>query len=487
MKKLYLAAIVYLYLPFVVFLFGWTRLLIALPVTLLTGAALYFCYRRLTAELSDTIHFGRLELLLLFILFFGLCVVGGGGDLFIQDGDWHKHHAVLYSLVDYDWPVQYSGDVLLTYYLGQYIVPGFIGRLFAGSHVAAIWAQTVWNALGLWIAYLFTCQYLKVTGKWKRFFVFCIFVLWSGATNLGSFVYQALGNDASLCSYKWIDLNRVKVHFASNFDAIRGAFQHVVTPWICTAIFLNHKKEIAAYVMLALPLLFSATFGFVYFALILVVYAVYEFVRNKEKLRVIRQIFSPENLLLLPLTAVTLIYMGGNIFGDKPGVVGLDLLNMFYFRDFYLIFIAVEFVFYAVFLFREHRKDFLFYVILGELLLMPFISLGMFNDLCSRGSIPARFILMVYCIEQIFKYGAKNWRNFGIALIFLIGAWNTLDEMHVVVITSFEYGIGSEKNINNKIKTFDGYAENPTKRADEAYNYYTLHYSESLFYKIARK
>ena len=167
----------------------------------------------------------------------------------------------------------------------------------------------------------------------------------------------------------------------------------------------------------------------------------------------------------MPLTAVTLIYLGGNIFGDKPGVVGLDLLNMFYFRDFYLIFIAVEFVFYAVFLFREHRKDFLFYVILGELLLMPFIGLGMFNDLCSRGSIPARFILMVYCIEQIFKYGAKNWRNFGIGLIFLIGAWNTLDE----------------------IKTFDGYAENPTKRADEAYNYYTLHYSESLFYKIARK
>lgn len=349
MKKLYLAAIVYLYLPFVVFLFGWTRLLVALPVTLLTGAALYFCYRRLTAELSDTIHFGRLELLLLFILFFGLCVVGGGGDLFIQDGDWHKHHAILYSLVDYDWPVQYSGDVLLTYYLGQYIVPGFVGRILAGSHVAAVWAQTVWNALGLWIAYLFTCQYLKVTGKWKRFFIFCIFVFWSGATNLGSFVYQAIGNDASLCSYKWIDLNRVKVHFASNFDAIRGAFQHVVTPWICTAIFLNHKKEIAAYVMLALPLLFSATFGFVYFALILAAYAVYEFVQNKEKLSVIRQIFSPENLLLLPLTAVTLIYMGGNIFGDKPGVVGLDLLNMFYFRDFYLIFIAVDLFFMPCF------------------------------------------------------------------------------------------------------------------------------------------
>ena len=209
--------------------------------------------------------------------------------------------------------------------------------------------------------------------------------------------------------------------------------------------------------------------------------------QNKEKLSVIRQVFSPENLLLLPLTAVTLIYMGGNIFGDKPGTVGLDLLNMFYFRDFYLIFIAVEFVFYAVFLFREHRKDFLFYVITGELLLMPFISLGMFNDLCSRGSIPARFILMVYCIEQIYKYGAKNWRNFGIALIFLIGAWNTLDEMHVVVFTSFQYGIGSEQNINDNVKSFDGYAGNLTKRADEAFNYYTMNYSDSLFYKIARK
>ena len=487
MKKLYTIAICYLYLPMMIFIWGWTRLAVSIPVTVLTAAALYYCLKRITENKQEEFYFHIWELLLFFALAFAFFVFGGGGDIFFQDFDWNKHHAILYDLVQFKWPVVYQNDVLLTYYLGQYIVPAFIGKICGQSNVVALWAMTAWNALGLTIAYAIVCQYLKAKSIWKKVAVFFIMILWGGAINLGSAIYQALGHDATLGSFKWLDSNRLLVHFAGNLDALRGAFQHVIVPWISGAIFLKNRKEYSIYVMLALPLLFSSTFGFVYYVGILLACFVWDLLVAKEKKPVLTATFSFANFALLALSVVILIYLSGNFLAEKPYTMGWDLLNMFCRLDFYRIFIAVEFVGYMIFLFREKKKDILFYIILGELLFIPFVSLGLYNDLCSRGSIPARFILMVWCMEQVFQYGWKNWRNFGIAVIFFFAAFNALDEATETIRFTFGHGIGDERNLMLEWSSFDGWAANPDVRVDNAYNYYTLDYSQHAFYKIARK
>lgn len=487
MKKLYAAAIGYMYLPMMIFLWGWTRAAVSVPVTVLTFAALYYCFKRITQNETEEFFFSKWELLLFFALAFGFFIFGGGGDLFYQDFDWNKHHAILYDLVRFKWPVVYQKDVLLTYYLGQYIVPALIGKICGQSNVAALWAMTAWNALGLTIAYVLVCQYLKVKSVWKKTAVFFIILLWGGAINLGSAIYQALGHDATLGSFKWLDSNRLLVHFAGNLDALRGAFQHVIVPWISCGIFMKNRKEYGIYVMLALPLFFTSTFGFVYYVGILLACFVWDLLVAKEKKPVLRSTFSFANFALMALSIVILIYLSGNFLQEKPWMMGWDLLNMFCRLDFYLIFIVVEFAGYMIFLFREKKKDILFYIILGELLLIPFISLGLYNDLCSRGGIPARFILMVWCIEQVFDYGWKNWRNFGIAVLFCFSAFNALSEVDETVRNTMEYGIGAEGNIRLEWSSFDGWAGNPDVRVDNAYNYYTMNYSQHIFYKLARK
>ncbi len=93
---------------------------------------------------------------------------------------------------------------------------------------------------------------------------------------------------------------------------------------------------------------------------------------------------------------------------------------------------------------------------------------------------------MVWCMEQIYKFQWKNWRNFGVMLIFIFGAVNALDEAVGTVHGTLENGIGNERNVKLDWDFFDGWAGNPTVRMDNAYNYFTMDYSQSIFYKIAR-
>ena len=486
LKKLYACAVVYLYLPIFLFLFGWTKLWISIPIAMISSVGIYFGMQKIDYDTSKEFVIKKVDILLFFVLFMLLCIFCGGGDLFPQDYDWSKHHAIIRDLVMFRWPVKYDGDVMLTYYLGQYIVPAFIGKVCGKSMLIAIWAQTVWNALGLLIVFCFICQKIKADNIWKKIGVFFIIVFWGGATGFGSKVYQKMGNAATLMAYKWIDFSRVLVHFASNFDALRGAFQHLIVPWICCGMFLMNVKRVEIYVLLALPLFFSSTFGFVYFALLLIGCVVIERVREKNS-TVIKRVFSKSNLFLLPQAVIFLIYYAGNVFGDKPQTGGFRIINMLEHWQFYIVFIAVEFMGYVVFLFWYKKKDMLYYLVVVQLLIILFISMGLFNDLCSRGSIPARFILMVWCIEQLYE---KKWKyvwNWLIICIMLLAGINAYREMKEVYTLASYGGLGNKDLIMDDFISLNGKAGNIEIRVDEAYNYYTLNYSESLFKRIGRR
>jgi hypothetical protein len=479
-----IVAMAYLYIPLLIFVCGWTNIICALLVCICTIGAIGLTIKKYKWN-SEKLFFNGIEIIVVLVFFVCVCVVGGCGDLFLQDGDWNWRHAFLADLVNYKWPVIYDGNIMFTYCIGQFIVPALIGKIFK-SYTLAIWTLTIWNAVGLLIAYIISCKFLRTDKLWKKILVLLFFVLWSGATNLGSDIYDSVVNDVGLCSYKWIDLNRVRVHFASNFDSLRSAFQHVIVPWICCSIFMSEKDHYGIYVLLAVPMLFSASFGFVYFVGILLVYFIFQSIRSGWRKNIACAV-SVENILVLPLTFVLCVYLLGNVLGDKPETVGFDLINMFTRLDFYVIFILVEFIGYAIFLCSKNKNNILFWIILLELLFIPFVSYGMFNDLCSRGSIPARFILMLMCLEQIIEYKWKNRFNIGIMIIFLIGSINVMQEAASVIGCSFEKGIGNEKLIYNDLQTLNGVGGNPNLRADQAYNYYTFEYDKSLFYKISKK
>ena len=493
MKKIYKMMIVYIYLPILIFILGWINILIAIPLVAVMFISLLFAIKSFEdKKLGDKEYkptyitkyeyiTEALIALCIFSAFFTFC---GHNDLFPQDFDWHKHHAIFYDLMDKKWPVVYNqNNSLLTYYLGGYIIPSFIAKIFFGSRLVLKIAITLWNSVGMTLVYFFICEFIGIKRK-QRMLILLFMLTFSGVTNLGSFIYVHI-DGSRMVAFKWIDIYKIKVHFASNFDALRGAFQHVIAPWISCCLFLGNRRKYNIYVIIAIPLLFWATFGFFYLAIILLVYFIVDLIKSKKKLDVIKNAFSKENLLMLPIFAVIFVYLSGNIFAEKPINMGFKIYNPLDNVLFFSIFMLSEFVLYFIFLFKKNKNDHLYWICFSELFFVSIFSIGLYNDFCSRGSIPARFILMFFIIEQIYSWKIINWRNIATMILFGISLFNTIREFKYICNISKE-NYQNQTYICDNYKSFEGYAGNPNVREDEAYNYFTMNYEDSLFYKISR-
>lgn len=476
-----------MYLPILIFMLGWTAIFVSIPVLIFTFVAIYFAFRKIYKVNREDACSNPSEIFIAFVIFFAFFVWVGHSDLFAQDFDWHKHHAIFNDLMNYDWPVVYKDGSLLTYYLGQYIVPAFVGKIFHSS-IIMTWCIPAWNAIGLTLVYLVLVFLLKAETKKKKIGVLLFMLLWGGCTELGTILYHLINSGTIKLipdSFKWIDLENVRIHFASNYDALYGAFQHVIAPWLVVCVFIGNRKHIESYVTMALPLMFSSTFAFVYFVPILLFFAFWHSAKRPIK-EALKSVFCIGNLFMIPLAVVLSVYFAGNVFSEKPGNVGFEIFDIGNNLIFYLIFILTEFLLYFIFLFKRNIKNPLFYVALTELMIIPFFKMGLFNDLCSRGSIPARFILMFLCLEYYFSKPKRDWRLYGMSLILALSVFVTGCQIAYNFIRTVQSW--DEKTfIADKYKTLEGFSGNPDIRIDEAYNYFTPDYQQSIFYKIAKK
>lgn len=502
LPALFRGIIIYLYIPLFLFVLGWLNPLIAAAIFLISFAGIICGLKKMElGREKEYIPVSKKETLLVYFLFALFLVYVGHGDLMPQDMDWSKHHAIYYDLMNSPWPVEYQGDVMLTYYLGQYIVPAAIAKLCYRSYAVLNVTIVIWNALGLLLTYLFLLYYLAVDTKKSKILIFSILIIWGGVTTIGQILYRFYMAFREGCSiwellsekqffFKWLDISSVRIHYTSNYDTLYGAPQHIISPWLSACLFLGNRKKRGLYVLMGLPLLFSASFGFVYFSLLLVGMALYDLVTEWDPKGWIRSILSKENLLLLPLFGVIATYLLGGFAAEKPSEMGLHFFNPKQNPIFYLIFIGCEFLCYGVVLFPRNRRNILFHAVLIELMLIPIPMLGLWNDLCSRGAIPARFILMVMCMEMLLNL---DWHTMGqkfinslLILLLLLSAGRAAYQMIDSAQRLIQSGGDRQSYLYDEYKSFEGYAGNPNEKPDNAYNYYTFDYSESPFYRIAR-
>ena len=132
----------------------------------------------------------------------------------------------------------------------------------------------------------------------------------------------------------------------------------------------------------------------------------------------------------LLLLCVLAAYFAGNILQTKPGTanMSLQLLDYSNYKKLFVLFQLSWGIWILLIIRREHRNAIL-YAIVISLFLFPFFSLGKFNDLCMRGSIPALFLLCVLVIKNILD--KRNQKIYRVLLIcaLLISSTGSLKEI----------------------------------------------------------
>lgn len=155
---------------------------------------------------------------------------------FSQCSDWDNHNAVLGDLTVLDWPVYYSNssdDSMLTYYIGQYIVPAFIGKLFQNFRVAEV-SLSFWNFIGVFIAYILLGQLVSAIKLHQQLFVLLIFIFFNGLIVLGRGLYACTPSgslDTANIPGDFFGINNtIRLHYPSNTDMLRWAFAQSIVP-----------------------------------------------------------------------------------------------------------------------------------------------------------------------------------------------------------------------------------------------------------------
>lgn len=490
-KLLLIITMLYIYIPVFAFLFGWTKLWMALITVVILCLAMHGMIEEYSREyISDDICISIPVLLVAVGFISMICIVLGIGGLYPQAGDWFKHNAVLRDLIKYNWPVyyDYKEDAMLTYYLGHYLVPALVGKV-CGSFEAGNIAFTIWTIIGLLIVYIHLIRVLKANSARKQLVALFVLIFFCGALNPCQNIIKSVFEDEmnSLGSYHWVLVRNIMLQYRSNLVMIRWVVPQIIVTWLAVLLFYENTKKVRYYVLLLVPVLLYGSFSFAAFVVIALILAFAHLLKHDIT---IREIFSWQNILVAAsLGSVLFFYFLGNIQEVKP------VSSSFRFEEYkgmyilvYLVFCVCMFGVYAACVFAEKKRDVLFYINIVILLVLPWFKMGLCNDIVMSTSIPSLFFLMIFVLELQFdeRENTRLGIRKGIAItIFVIGMWYPVKELKDnIVMNTAGYNMGDD------YKSLKWFTERRSAiiAEDLRYNYYTYDLNRKVFYRyIARE
>lgn len=429
MKFLYRISIFYLILPFLLFLFGWVRLSIAIPLSVIV----FFAIWRLLKS-SDSVFYSlfpdvRSIGYWLLVTAFWVALSGVGGYAF-QNWDHHWRNAVFHDLINFDWPVYYtqpeSGPVkILVYYVGYWLPAAWVGKLLGWK--AANFSLLLWTWLGVVLITLHLASALK-TSPLKASLLLTFF---SGLDFFGT-LFFAKEYPSLLPPVTHLEIWAGNLQYSSFTTQLFWVFNQAIPAWLCIAMILvSAAKRSEARVELIL--LWSLCFFFApLVSLGLLPYVIIELVEQtdfKFPFKNLRWEILPAAIIIFLLS---IFYFFANTAAQERGFQTISFTD---FIVFFLLEGGILWLALAPSLWRDRR-----WMATGLLLLLiPFIQLGAGRDFVMRASIAPIFYLMFMVGETIFHKTMPRFLFATCCLLLAIGSLTPLYEINRSVYRTYEY------------------------------------------------
>ena len=303
--------------------------------------------------------------------------------------DWRRYFATFNLLTENSWPpiVEMEGKFYyLRYYLAYYMVPALFAKIF-GVHLFMP-ALFVWTALGIFIAMsLFFHNFHKA---WHLFVAALVFLFFSGLDIVGA---SLTGTLASPYTY-WLDWWAGAELFVilSNISTLQGAPQHALAAYLSTCLLLFNRRLAVKYgaVIIVLTTMWSP---FCAFGLLPI--AAYSLFKEG-----IKTSLTLKNLFVAPLLAIPiLLYLLSGT--ERIPFMFVWEKDSFYFSNFVLFCVLEFLIILAVFYFILKKERNLIAVTAGFLSLLCVYKIGLYNDLLSRGAMPAVCVMSVWMFRSL--------------------------------------------------------------------------------------
>ena len=458
-RRLLTGSLLYLALPYEIFMLGYLRwpvaVLASIVLLLGIGCALW---RERTRTSSDIENEKRARFVLtwkhaaaVLLTAFFLLVCSGVGGYGFQDGDWHKHNAMLSALIRHQWPVAYSvalapqnvaiAQVPVVYYIAYYLPAALVGKAFGW-----FWANQalfLWTYIGLCLSICWFLALAQQSGIW----LFVIFVAFSGLDVVGIILLRRFFLQEPLSIMQWVHIERWAGHweYPAHVTSLFWAPNQGICAWLATGLLLNeflragnaHRQIF----FLSLTALWSP---FVTLGLIPLLAADF-FERNSPFSKKIAAYVAPVNLCGLFILLLTGVFYLSKFYPSPIPFVPMEqgfifsspLFPGLFWHEIALIlalFCLLEYGGSAILIWRS-RLPFrpferrLFFISIAILSILPFFRYGFWNDLVMRVSLPALFIIAIFVTRALYAASVKMPVRILIIIALLLGSLNVAVEL----------------------------------------------------------
>lgn len=480
-RKIVIANVVFCYLPVVLFLAGWCRWEIAIPSCLLLGYLLYRVYTRTIRTAEECCLSIRPSVLAALVTAsFILAVLFGYGGFFASFFDYEKHSMIVQDLSRYSWPVIYSdaeSPSLLTYYVGSYLFPGLVGKIF-GSRIVAEICLGIVGWLGMMLLFVNILFLVDAQTAKKQIWALVIYLGFCGMLLPLQLLTFSFHEDVYLGDPQWFIFRWLQ--YRSSIVSLKWVWEQYTIPVLCLSMLYHYRAQRKLYAVWILPALICGTWCFV----TLIVYVVGEYILscNQDK-KIHWDVLSWQNIFCALIGVIMVLYFSGSLSTEKPDELRFHFITDWkYYLLSYIPFCFFMFGCYFMLIWKETQKDHFFYITMVLLCLIPIARAGYFNDWCMGTSMPALFLLTIYCIRYLLnKPTDKVYKRKWITLIVCL----SINVHYVLKEFTHPLQYGGLPARSMRVYSCEGCEE-----IDEVMrtNYFSYSYEESMFYNyIARK
>lgn len=423
--KLYFLTILYLTLPLLIFVLGWLRLEVGIPIALAIATSCYLVLRNSQKEnLFPTDTRGRLKIISIFAFLFLWTMLSGTGGIFgYQNSDFATHNGRLHDLITYSWPVVLSSGQTFIYYFAYYLPGALLGKII-GYESASVF-MLAWTFAGIILLSLWIFRLLKIKPSW---IIILVFIFFSGLDALGYMLstgefFLGRGIKGGKDGIEYWARGQEFLGYNSNTFLLYWSPHHALGGWLTSALLffeVVRKKRVANIVFIwVLSILWSpfVTVG-------LLPFVGYGLAGNFRRLFSFQNIFGAGSVVLILVP----YFLAGSTFKNPQGWIW-QVTTIVDFWPHLALFYLLEFGLYALIVFEywdKMTKEFRAFFVLSLFVLfaLPMYSYGFYNDFMLRASIPALFFLFLVVSAYIINKGIsfKNIviKNSALKLLFVL-------------------------------------------------------------------
>lgn len=454
---------IYLALPVFIFILGWCNVPTSIVAGLIFLVSFFFVVKNSTKIWSPENKKQKFLLLAIFLITLIWVYLSGIGALVFQNFDHNCRNPIFENLVQYSWPVEHANhEAILTYYIGFWLVPACIGKLFNSIQIGYI-SQIIWASIGIFLFFYYVLSGLKK----KTLLPIILFIFFSGLDYLGNLIYFRLDKIFDVTSHLewWFPY----CQFSSMTTQLFWVFNQALPTWLTVMVLLNEKNNKNIFFLYSCMFI-NSTLP----AMGLLPFLIYWWIKNGAETE--KEIFSLSHIKNAFLSSITFqnvigcftlfiisySYLSGNIAGGHTGILRLTVTGYILFL---ITFFFLEVGIYLLCILKENKKNLLFYMITLCFLIYPFIQVGNGPDFCMRATIPALILLYLFIARKIDACEKINKGMIILIIILSIGAITPIHEFTRTIfytsqgLTKIKSDLGYEnfyglKNNNKFIKYF---------------------------------